>query len=220
MTGKPRLSFFNPRELSHRSIIDPMSGQPDESMLDPSWLQSRPKDELVGYILQLARELKLSPRGETTLDVKVDLESRVVTGGAWPEVLNYVRLPADSQKHVRAQAATTWRLILARLDGQIAPFGIEIFDDVLVGRAVEGIYPHLDLTVMGGEELGVSRLHALLRPTHDRLLLFDLDSSNGTFCNRQQCAGTIPLEVQDNDVIRFGALAFRVQITKQPTKGN
>jgi hypothetical protein len=210
--------LFKDGSYSRRSIIDPQSGQPVEAMLNRTWLASRPKDELVGYVLELARELKVDRRGQSTVDIPVSLEPQPPDESPAPHVVEFLRLPAESRKPRAQVRLTTWRIILTGLDSQYAPLGLELSDDVVVGRAVHGIHPDLDLMPYGAEELGVSRLHAMLRPTEAQLLLLDLDSSNGTFCNRQRCTGNTPLEVQDHDIIRFGALAFRVNIVEQPSE--
>lgn len=57
---------------------------------------------------------------------------------------------------------------------------------------------------------GLSRQHAELRadPSGAGLLLVDLDSTNGTYVNRQRISGT--LRVQVNDVLHFGNAEFRL----------
>jgi pSer/pThr/pTyr-binding forkhead associated (FHA) protein len=80
----------------------------------------------------------------------------------------------------------------------------------------EGMKPDIDLTKYDGEELGVSRQHATLRPTKDELVLLDLGSRNGTFCNATQVKLGAPQKVKDGDTISFGGLHFKVQIVSQP----
>ncbi len=221
MRGNHPFDLFKGGGFSRRSIIDPESGQPIESMLNRAWLQSLAKDELVDFVLELAQELKVDRREQSTVDMPVSLEPQsrgtlLSRGPAAPQVMEFLRLPLDSERPVAEAESMTWRLVLTRLDGQLDPLGVEVWDDVIVGRTVQGMAPHLDLTFQGAEDLGVSRLHALIRPTQTSLLLFDLDSSNGTFRNRQRCIDNTPLDIQDGDVIRFGALAFRVSIVGRP----
>lgn len=69
-----------------------------------------------------------------------------------------------------------------------------------------GISPDLDLTPYGGQELGVSRMHAGILRDGDTLTLFDKGSANGTFLNGQQVTPGRPRILRDGDEIRFGRL--------------
>ena len=55
-----------------------------------------------------------------------------------------------------------------------------------------------DLTI---PDRKISRYHARLTPTSDGVLLEDMDSKNGTFCNGE--AVTAPLLLQDGDLIQI-----------------
>ncbi len=84
-------------------------------------------------------------------------------------------------------------------------------DNIVIGRedAVSNIYPDVDLTPHGGEDGGVSRLHARIFYDNGQYLLEDENSTNFTFLNRQKLAGKTPTPLHDNDEIRLGRVLLR-----------
>ncbi len=61
----------------------------------------------------------------------------------------------------------------------------------------------------GGEDGGVSRLHARIFYDNGQYLLEDENSTNFTFLNRQKLAGKTPTPLHDNDEIRLGRVLLR-----------
>ena len=84
-------------------------------------------------------------------------------------------------------------------------------DNVLIGRedAVSNIFPDVDLTPHGGEEGGVSRLHARIFNENGQYMLEDENSTNFTYLNRQRLAGKTPTQLHDNDEIKLGRVLLR-----------
>lgn len=84
-------------------------------------------------------------------------------------------------------------------------------DNITIGRedAVSSIYPDVDLTPHGGEEGGVSRLHARIFNENGQYLLEDENSTNFTFLNRQRLAAKTPTPLSDNDEVRLGRVLLR-----------
>lgn len=97
-------------------------------------------------------------------------------------LVGYIPLPTGADASDEQQ--TRWRILL-ELTGEIRgllPF--EILDDVILGRDYAGSdVPDLDLSLLDAHDLGVSRQHAMLRPTESHLYLIDLGSTNGTLVN-------------------------------------
>ena len=82
-----------------------------------------------------------------------------------------------------------------------------------------GSMPDVDLTPFAGYRMGVSRKHALIRQGEgaDRLDLWDLGSSNGTFLNGTRLNANRPYRLRDGDEIRFGQMVMHVYFqTKAP----
>ena len=107
-----------------------------------------------------------------------------------------------------APAALQARLIV-EADNQ--EFDLSGKDMITVGREdiVSSIYPDVDLTPHGGEEGGVSRLHARIYVENGQYLLEDENSTNFTFLNRQKLAGKTPTPLHDNDEVRLGRVLLR-----------
>lgn len=107
-----------------------------------------------------------------------------------------------------AAAALTARLVV-EADNQ--EFDLSGKDNIVIGRedAVSNIYPDVDLTPHGGEDGGVSRLHARIFYDNGQYMLEDENSTNFTFLNRQKLAGKTPTVLHDNDEIRLGRVLLR-----------
>ncbi len=71
----------------------------------------------------------------------------------------------------------------------------------------------LELSLDSG---GISRLHAEINVTAEGLTLTDLDSTNGTFLNREQMRGTLP--IQHGDIIHFADEEFRLLAERKATR--
>jgi hypothetical protein len=84
-------------------------------------------------------------------------------------------------------------------------------DNITIGRedAVSNIFPDVDLTAYGGEEGGVSRLHARIFNENGQYMLEDENSTNFTFLNRQRLAGKTPTALNDNDEVKLGRVLLR-----------
>jgi pSer/pThr/pTyr-binding forkhead associated (FHA) protein len=91
--------------------------------------------------------------------------------------------------------------------------------EILVGRldSAHGIFPELDMTADGGLEEGVSRRHARIYMRDDTCFVEDLDSTNGSFLNGERITPYLPYAFHDGDVLSFGSLQLRFQITRGDT---
>lgn len=92
-----------------------------------------------------------------------------------------------------------------------ASFDLSGKSEVLIGREdpVSNIYPDIDLTPHGGEEGGVSRMHARLLLQGNQYMIEDLNSTNFTFLNRQKLAPKTPTPVADGDEVRLGRVVMQ-----------
>jgi pSer/pThr/pTyr-binding forkhead associated (FHA) protein len=77
---------------------------------------------------------------------------------------------------------------------------------VTIGREdpVSQVFPDIDLTDYGGDEGGVSRMHARITQQGGQFYIEDLDSTNYTFVNQQRLQPRQPHPLQDEDEVRFG----------------
>ncbi len=128
-------------------------------------------------------------------------------GAPAPDTANSASTAAPAA-HVAAAPALTARLIV-EADNQ--EFDLSGKDNIMLGRedAVSNIYPDVDLSPHGGEEGGVSRLHARIFYENGQYLLEDENSTNFTYLNRQKLAGKTPMPLHDNDEVRVGRVLLR-----------
>lgn len=119
-----------------------------------------------------------------------------------------LRLP----KH-GSRKSPTWLVELYGFGGNTLPVRIEIAGDMVLGVVRRGQeLPDFDLNSYCANEKGVSRRHALLRPSRNRLFIIDLQSTNGTRVNALPVGAGIARELHNYDVISLGALTFSIKI--------
>ena len=108
-----------------------------------------------------------------------------------------------------------WRIQLVSEEGNV--MGFDVYDDVVLGRGKRvRDRSGIDFTEWDAQDKGVSREHALLRPTPTCLYLVDIESTNGTFHNIEAVTPGIARELADGDVIVLGRLALVLRIVHSP----
>lgn len=128
------------------------------------------------------------------------------------DAVQFITLPKDAPA-----GGPKWLIQLKNLKPDTPTLGIRIVGDVVFGVTRPGAWmPDLDLAPYGGLEKGISRRHAMLRPTADRLILIDLQSTNGTHVNGMKINAGVPKHLEDNDTITLGALSFTVSMMLSP----
>src|SRR5689334_1014827 len=111
-----------------------------------------------------------------------------------------------------------WRIELHGLARNIDPQGFDILGDVVLGRNADRTNcVDIALDSYGAAEQGVSRNHAMLRPTRNCLYLLDLNSTNGTFYNAMRLGAGVVYAVKDDDTIILGSYAFEIRIIDCPS---
>lgn len=129
----------------------------------------------------------------------------------------YVELPAHLAHSALANNVPRWRIELHDLAPGISPLGLDIIGDTVIGRGLGGSKsPDLDLDTYGAMEQGVSRRHALLRPTHNRLYIIDLGSTNGTKLNAAPLGGGVARALSHDDTVTLGRFTFTVKLIDGP----
>ncbi|MGE3807669.1 MAG: FHA domain-containing protein [Gemmataceae bacterium] len=61
------------------------------------------------------------------------------------------------------------------------------------------------------EQVWSSRQHAVIRFQDNVMTIEDLNSSNGTYLNRERCYPGKPLHMKPGDVVQIGSIHLRVQ---------
>jgi hypothetical protein len=132
-----------------------------------------------------------------------------------PKDVTYHSVPFEFKNVEKPQ---TWRVQLKF--GSPSPdtiVGLEIFSDVVLGRGKDGdLPPDVDLTALDATKLGVSRRHALIRPTPTKLFLLDLGSTNGTSLNAMPMGQGMTKALQSGDMVALGDLGFVIEIIETP----
>ena len=129
----------------------------------------------------------------------------------------YRKLPLSMSSIELPPQTPRWRIELAGLGQGAAALGLDILGDTVIGRGRVGAQPvDLDLDPYNAIDLGVSRRHALLRPTIDHLYIIDLGSTNGTMHNGLPLGPGITRPLQHNDTVTLGQLSFIIKVIEDP----
>ncbi len=86
--------------------------------------------------------------------------------------------------------------------------------DHTIGRSTEGqmVVPDIDLSSYDAYEAGVSRLHASLTISKQKLSAKDLGSANGTRLNGQKIDPHAEHSIQHGDILTLGKLKIQILI--------
>ncbi|NDJ51991.1 MAG: FHA domain-containing protein [Chloroflexi bacterium] len=132
------------------------------------------------------------------------------------EAAMYIELPINASEKGISETAPRWRIELLDLGSGSGSLGIDIVGDIVIGRGNPPDGADLDLSPYKAAEKGVSRRHAMLRPTANHLYLIDLNSTNGTMHNATPLGKGIARSVRNNDSITLGRLTFTLKIIQGP----
>lgn len=133
------------------------------------------------------------------------------------EAQGYLPLPKHLANIQGRAELPAWRIELHGLSQDAAPLGLTVLGDVVIGRGAKGEpAPDLSLETYKAGERGVSRRHALIRPTTSRLFLFDLNSTNGTLVNAMPLGSGMARALHDKDIITMGGMSFTIRIIRGP----
>lgn len=117
------------------------------------------------------------------------------------------KLTSDEAPVAVATAESNLKIVL-KDSGQEVPLPDK--PEIIMGREdpVSGIFPDVDFTPFGGDEGGVSRLHAKIVKEGTVYKIEDLGSTNATVVNKQRLNPHTPVMLKSGDEIRFGKVAF------------
>ncbi len=109
-----------------------------------------------------------------------------------------------------AAAPGAWISLHIVESGQILPLAER--REFSLGRVSEGqpIMPDIDLTPYNAFDSGVSRLHAVLKKTKNKIVIMDLGSSNGTCVNGIRLAPQVEHVLAHGDTIHLGKLKLQI----------
>lgn len=111
-----------------------------------------------------------------------------------------------------------WRVMLEMFeDERRMVLGLDLFGDVILGRGQSRPgYILVNLDPYNAQDLGVSREHALVRPTRTHLYIIDQGSTNGTIINGAAAGRGTATSLKHEDLIRLGNLVLMLYILRKP----
>jgi hypothetical protein len=118
--------------------------------------------------------------------------------------------PNDEARQPAPGKLDTWGTLHLLDTGQMLPLSDR--NEFTLGRTSDGqpIMPDIDLSPYHAYAGGVSRLHAVIRRSGEKVTLMDLGSSNGTYLNGKRLTANIEQPLHHGDVISFGKLKIQV----------
>ena len=178
------------------------------TLLNPIWVRSKSKEELAGLLMSLAEEIydRVTTKISDLPQLVQNLDFKPVS---IDQIEEFIPLPKSASEQVAAEYC---RMMLSVPGTMNEPVGIEVRGQVVFGRGFEEQDVDFDLTEFGGEYKGVSRRHAILQTINGQPYISDTASTNGTHVNGSRLIFGVVHPVEDNDVISFGALHFKVRV--------
>ena len=135
-----------------------------------------------------------------------------VTGALPDSYEDFLAAPAPATERFMDFELPTKGIVLINLEnGQ--PITMQDEEVFVLGRVSAEIKTHeplIDLTELDALELGVSRVHAMIRKAKNGYQIVDLDSSNGTWLENQRLVPRRPYSLDSGDRIRIGRLNMLV----------
>lgn len=133
---------------------------------------------------------------------------REVTGLLQDTYEDFLHAPAPTTEPFMDFEIPSRGIVLINLEnGQMITTQLE--GSFILGRASTEIKPSetlVDLTQFGALELGISRVHAMIRQLNGKYELIDLGSSNGTWLENKRLVPKQPYPLESGDRIRIGRL--------------
>jgi hypothetical protein len=137
---------------------------------------------------------------------------REVTGVLPDEYEDFLDAPAPAAERFMDFEIPSRGIVVINLEnGQ--PITIQENKAFILGRVSSEIKtrePLVDLTQFDALELGISRVHAMIRQTKDGYQIIDLESSNGTWLENQRLVPKQTYPLDSGDRIRLGRLNMLV----------
>ena len=110
-------------------------------------------------------------------------------------------------------------VIELRVVGTASVVQTRVGEAMVIGRSdtASGFAPEVDLTTFDAFSKGVSRKHALITVKNQRLMLRDLNSTNGTRLNNAICAPGEEYRLRHGDELMLGQLRLQVSFAVVPS---
>ena len=91
--------------------------------------------------------------------------------------------------------------------GADKPVYVRVASEMVFGRKVNDVAESLlDLTSLGGFQMGISRRHAMIRRAGTGYEILDLSSTNGTWLNNERLVPNKPYPLASGSQVRLGRM--------------
>lgn len=96
--------------------------------------------------------------------------------------------------------------------GTSQPVYLRFDKELIFGRKADDIPDDnlLDLTKLGGYQMGLSRRHAMIRRAEDGYEIMDLSSTNGSWLNDERLVPNKPYRLASGSQLRFGRMRLLI----------
>lgn len=153
---------------------------------------------------------------------KSDSIVREVTSELSAEVLQMLLNSEESYRPVPNPSPAqpghmVWRVRFELAHDTSICMKLDINGEINLGREADDSNTLALFSSQSPESLGVSRRHAIIRPSDSKLYIFDLNSTNGTWVNGHAVGSNRPHTLSDGDRVMLGRLEFIVRIVKRPS---
>jgi hypothetical protein len=174
-------------------------------------LEPHSKEELIEIILRMQTMVPKPQTDQVGMGNIAAITFKISSAS-----VEHISLPIGERTETEDKPAVNWLVKLICSDEKYRPLGLDIHNDVIVGRMTRESMPDLDLTLYRGTVLGVSRRHAMIRPTKKALYLTDLNSTNGTYLNGSRLDPGVSQALKEGDTISFAQIHFKLTIDQPP----
>ncbi len=104
-----------------------------------------------------------------------------------------------------------------RIVGTASTLQVKVSESMVIGRQDKNQQPlDVDLTPFGALEKGVSRRHAMIMASDNRITIKDLGSANGTYLNDHALTPWQEYKLRHNDRLAFGRLQVQLLFAVVP----
>ncbi|MBN1430343.1 MAG: FHA domain-containing protein [Anaerolineae bacterium] len=134
------------------------------------------------------------------------------------EQVGYHALPYKPGEGEQILLPQPWRIILEMsTEERRMVMGLDLYGDVILGRGSSRPGRIIvDLEPYNAQAQGVSREHAMLRPTKTQLYVIDQGSTNGTTVNGTLCSRGIVIGLKNDNMLALGNMLLMVHILDKP----
>jgi hypothetical protein len=129
------------------------------------------------------------------------------------EAANLIRTGHRQARHTEHEGRLSSHSIALYISDSNEPAILNVIKEMVLGRIVPGdLNPRFDLSPYRGQELGISRQHAILKRVDRGLVIEDMGSSNGSWLNNNFLKPYTPAFIRNGDRLRLSQLDIEIYL--------